>query len=72
MAGLERGRPAENASNEAINTHSEAAALFNVGRSSVQRALDVLRDGCVELIRMCELGELSVKRGRVDRPQLAL
>lgn len=63
MAGLPRGanqHTDEDAPNGASLPHDEAASLFNVGRRSVQRALDVLHDGCAELIRLCELGELSV------------
>ncbi len=41
----------------------DAAAMFGVGVRAVQRALDVLRNGCVELVRQCELGEVSVSLG---------
>ncbi len=59
LAGLPRGRPEENSSNE-LNTHADAGLLFSVSIASLKRALVVLHDGCDALIRLCELGELPV------------
>lgn len=62
MAGLPRGtnqHTKEDLSNDRSSA-AEAATLFNVGTASVSRALEVLHDGCAELVRLCELGELSV------------
>ncbi|MHB9066246.1 MAG: sigma-70 RNA polymerase sigma factor region 4 domain-containing protein [Pirellulaceae bacterium] len=51
LAGLPRGSNQHTKEDEPNDScsRSEAALLFNVGTKSVQRALDVLRDGCAEL-----------------------
>jgi len=59
MAGLPHGVHGKEVP---IGTSSaeSAAELFGVGRRAVFRALDVLRKGCTELIRLCDLGKVSV------------
>lgn len=59
LATLERGRPEEKASIDAI-TQDEAAQMLNVGRASVQRARVVLDDGAPELVTAVDTGVVSV------------
>lgn len=59
LATLNRGRPAEIASIEAI-TQTQAAELLNVSRPSVQRAREVLDRGAPELVAAVEDGRVSV------------
>src|SRR5690625_4506975 len=59
LATMGRGRPGENASNEAIS-QDEAAALLNVSRSAVQRATVVRDEAVPELVRAVEEGRASV------------
>lgn len=55
-----RGRPAEIASYEAIS-ESTAAKMMKVGRSSVQRAGQVIESAAPEVARAVERGEITVK-----------
>lgn len=59
IATLQKGRPVENASIEAIS-QNDAAALLNVSRSGVQRAREVLNEGTPELVKAVEAGRVSV------------
>ncbi len=59
IANLAGGRPAKTASKEAVS-EAAAAARLKVGRSSVQRAKEVLRRGVPGLIEAADGGEVSV------------
>lgn len=59
IANLGRGRPAENASIEAIS-QSDAAELMSVSRSAVQRAHAVRETGVPELSEAVESGKVAV------------
>ncbi len=50
LAGLPRGRPKENEPNGQFIL-ADASLLFNASVKSVQRALEVLHDGCDALVR---------------------
>lgn len=63
LANLEKGRPAENASIEAISQES-AAAMMNVSRASVQRAAYVLKHGVPELIKAVDDGTIALGAAR--------
>ncbi len=64
LAGLPVGanqHTKQGVSNDAPSLAAEQAAdLFGVGRASVFRALDVLRNGSAYLIEQCEIGEIAV------------
>ena len=59
IANLAGGRPAKTASKEAVS-EAAAAARLRVGRSSVQRAKEVLRRGVPGLIEAVDGGEVTV------------
>lgn len=61
LANLGEGRPAkETASREAVS-QAEAAKLMGVGRSTVQRAQQVIEKGVPELAEAVEQGEVHIK-----------
>lgn len=59
IANLKEGRPAQTASKEAVS-EAEAATRLKVGRSSVQKAKQVLKRGVPELIEAVDRDEVSV------------
>lgn len=59
LATLEKGRPSENASIEAISQQS-AAAMMNVSRASVQRATHVLKHGIADLSKALDDGVIAL------------
>ncbi len=59
IATLTEGRPSKTASIEAVS-QDDAADLMNVGRSSVQRAREVLEEGAEELIAAVDQGDIAV------------
>lgn|GEM_PF-6544091 len=57
VASLSVGKPPTNSTNLSNYTAEQASALFGVAIGTIQYARRVIREGCVELVSLCEQGE---------------